>query len=83
MTRERGKLADQVVRRIELCAAHPGVTVEYRHDRFRWEAACPAGTSTATFSGYELRRVLDELEQRLSQAGPREGSAPASQPGRP
>ena len=82
MTRERGRPADQVVRRIELCAAHPGVTVVYRRDKFRWEAAGPAGTSTATFSSYELRRVLDELEQRLSQTGPREGSASASPPGR-
>ena len=70
MTGEGGRAADQVARRIELCTAHPEVTVEYRHDRSRWEAAWPAGKATETFSGYELRRVLDELERRLGQARP-------------
>ena len=74
MTGEGGR-ADQVARRIELCAAHPEVTVEYRHDKFRWEASCPAGSSTAAFSGYELRRVLDELERRLGQTPPHDDSA--------
>jgi hypothetical protein len=82
VTRDGARAADQVARRIELCAAHPEVTVEYRRDRFRWEAACPAGTGTETFSGYELRRVLDELERRLGHGRPDDGSARAGSHGR-
>jgi hypothetical protein len=74
VTGDGGRAADQVARRIALCAAHPEVTVEYRHDKSRWEASCPAGNSTETFSDYELRRVLDELERRLGQARPSAGS---------
>ena len=73
--------ADQVARRIEFCAAHPEVSVEYRRETSRWEAAWPAGNGTETVSDHELWRVLDELERRLGQTRPRDGGAPPARRG--
>ena len=70
MTGKSGRGADQVVRRIEFCAAHPEVRVEYLPGMSRWEASYPAGTGAETVSDHELRRVLDELERRLGPARP-------------
>lgn len=70
---QNSREADQVARRIEFCAAHPEVSVEYRRETSRWEAAWPAGNGTETVSDHELWRVLDELERRLGQTRPRDG----------
>jgi hypothetical protein len=57
---------DQVARRAEFSKAHPGVTVEFRRETGLWEATYPTGgNGTQTIYDTELRRVLDDLEQRL------------------
>jgi hypothetical protein len=58
---------DQVVRRTEFSKDHPEVSFEFRYETGIWEATFPAGGSGShTVYGSELRAVLDELEERLS-----------------
>jgi hypothetical protein len=66
---------DQVVRRTEFSKDHPEVSFEFRYKTGIWEATfLAAGNGSHTIHGSELRTVLDELEERLSN---RPGQKPA------
>jgi hypothetical protein len=58
---------DQVVRRAEFSKEHPEVSFKFCYETGIWEATFPAGGSGShTVYRSELRAVLDELEERLS-----------------
>jgi hypothetical protein len=52
---------DQVKRRIAYQAAHPGVRITYRVTH--WEAVIPQENGEIIYTRYELRDLLDKLEE--------------------
>lgn len=54
---------DQVPRLLDFRAAHPEVTIEL--DGF-WRAVIPAENGETVITRYELRAVLDKLDELLS-----------------
>ena len=65
---------DQVNRRNKFSEAHPEVDFVFRPETGKWEAVYPTGGSGVQIVyGWELKEVLDKLEERF-------GSEPAKEP---
>jgi hypothetical protein len=56
-------LQDQVPRRIAFERAHPEVTIKYLPPA--WQAIIPRPDGEDVINRYDLRRLLDALEERL------------------
>ena len=65
-TRAEPEYVDQVPRRLAYEAAHPDVKITYRGPY--WKAVVPESNGETVVTRYDLRQLLDALEQ-LERAG--------------